>query len=385
MKIEQQTMVVNDMKNPALANYLQNKYQGANLGNSAGASTGGADSYNPFSAGIERGIQSARASLGMTQDQQDKALRSSLLAFGNQIGQMPREKGILNNISSIGRSLSPAISAYDAESSNAMAENNQLANQILNRQAQEQQRLAQEQQRLAQDEDRSWRRDFAERQFAEQKNQHGLLSGLRERQLENQMMKNVTPTEGNVSRGTATAPKATHGRGMVSKEELNHIFNNAEKTITELGDKGHRGLGKRTYNNLLPKSIPTPPLDKDQIKINTLGEVLKGRLYNAWGYRNQAEFEHVPTVSADNPPEVNMAIIEQLKELLLGAEDSQMPMNNNIGDIGDFGNSLEAPETSLDMQGGGQVVPMVNPNTGEAFDIPAELIDQARAQGLVEE
>lgn len=161
--------------NPALLNYLQtqnsqsqgtpdNQMQG--MGQTASALQG---NYNPFDTGISRAIESARASLGMTQKQQDKALRSSMLAFANNMSQQPKERGFFNNFASVGRALSPALTAYDQEESAALNENNALANQILKYQAQEQERQALEEQR-------AWQRRHAEAQLGESRRYHNLMA-----------------------------------------------------------------------------------------------------------------------------------------------------------------------------------------------------------------
>lgn len=160
---------------PALLNYLQaqnsqsqgtpdNQMQG--MGQSASAPQG---NYNPFDTGISRAIESARASLGMTQKQQDKALRSSMLAFANNMSQQPKERGFFNNFASVGRAMAPALTAYDQEETAALNENNALANQILKYQAQEQERRALEEQR-------AWQRQHSEAQLGESRRYHDLMA-----------------------------------------------------------------------------------------------------------------------------------------------------------------------------------------------------------------
>lgn len=134
-------------------------------------------SYNPFDAGIQRAISSARQSLGMTREQGDRALRSSMLSFAGNIGQQPRERGFLNNLGSVSRALIPAINTYDQQEDIALHENNALANQILQHQAAEQARQAEE-------EERNWRRGMAEQQMAEQRRRYDLTNDLaREKSL----------------------------------------------------------------------------------------------------------------------------------------------------------------------------------------------------------
>jgi len=103
----------------------------------------------------------------------------------------------------------------------------------------------------------------------------------------------------------------------------------AKTAIAHTGDAGSRGLIKRVANSVMPGGVP---LTTEQAKIQTLGDVLRGKLFNAWGYANQAEFEHVPSVSPDNSVETNLGIIEQLENMLNEAGNvSTIENEDNFG------------------------------------------------------
>lgn len=160
--------------NPALLNYLQmqnsqNQSSNNDQMQDIGQPIANQGNYNPFDIGISRAIESARTSLGMTQKQQDKALRSSMLSFANNMSQQPREKGFFNNFASVGRALAPAISTYDQEEEGALAQNNAIANQILKYQAAEAERKALE-------EEKAWSRKHAESQLGESRRYHDLMA-----------------------------------------------------------------------------------------------------------------------------------------------------------------------------------------------------------------
>jgi hypothetical protein len=158
--------------NPALLNYLQaqNQSSGNNqMMQGEGQVAPSQGNYNPFDTGISKAIESARASLGMTQKQQDKALRSSMLAFADNMSGQPRERGFFNNFASVGRAMAPAISTYDQEETAALNENNALGNQILQYQAAEEQKRALEEQR-------AWQRQHAEAQLGESRRYHDLMA-----------------------------------------------------------------------------------------------------------------------------------------------------------------------------------------------------------------
>lgn len=165
---------------PAVLNYLQSQQNNQQPVQPQGMQSqgmvpqqGGAQPLsNPFNVGISNAIESARQSLGMTQKQQDKALRSSVLTFANNMSQQPRERGFLNNFASVGRAMSPAISMHDQEEEAAFIQNNALANQILKYQQGDQDRQAAEEQR-------NWQRGHAEAQLAEQTRGHNLMHNFR--------------------------------------------------------------------------------------------------------------------------------------------------------------------------------------------------------------
>jgi hypothetical protein len=272
--------------NPAVLNYLQSQQQ-PNQMNMEQAPQQQAP-YNPFDSGISKAISSARESLGMTDKQQEKALRRSMLTFGNNIAQQPKQKGFWNNFGSVGRALSPAIMAHDDAEDAALTQNNALANQILAYQAAEQKRQADAEQQ-------AWERQHKEAILGETRRAHDM-------------------TNSRVNAKTSSIGGGQKGHG------LEKTLNMAEQTIDEVGDKGFRGRSANFFDKFVPGGIR---LNEDQSKINTLGDILKGKLFNSWGYRNQAEFEHVPTISSTNPPEVNKAIIKQLKEILLDQNNEE--------------------------------------------------------------
>lgn len=156
---------------PAFRDYLLSQQPQGNTSQAQGQVA-----YNPFDAGIKRAVESARQSLEMTDKQQQKALQRGLLSFAQNMQQQPREKGFWNNFASIGRAATPAMLAYGDEESNALAENQAMAERILAYQAAEQQRQAL-------DEQRRWERDLAERQFGESVRSHNLLDRFRRDQL----------------------------------------------------------------------------------------------------------------------------------------------------------------------------------------------------------
>lgn len=146
------------------------------------------NAYNPFDSGIAKAIEQTRANLGLNRDQQHRAINNGLLAFGNAIANEPIQKGFFNNIGAVGRAMNPALSAYNTSEDKAIAENQNLANQILQHQRAERV-LANTQ------EDKAWHRKFQERQLEETKRVHNLLDNFRKEELQYKRNKHGSDSE----------------------------------------------------------------------------------------------------------------------------------------------------------------------------------------------
>jgi hypothetical protein len=294
---------------PALLNYLQNRDR-APMQN--GAPQNDKAPYNPFNSGIKAAIDAARESLSMTDKQEEKSMRRALLSFAANNAAQPREKGFLNNFGSISRALIPAIGTYDNAEEENIALNNNLANQIIgHRRADMAEQAAAEQMR--------WKRQHAENQLAEQRRYHDMWA-------DSQQSREINNLEAMKENG----------------DPLEEILNEAEKYIIETQDKGSQNWFGRFGRNWLPGGIPK---NKEQGGVDVLGDVLKGKLFNQWGYRNQAEFNHVPSISSENSPEVNLAIIAKLKQLLLKNHDREGDTSKKPNLVS---TTTTAPHTSLD-------------------------------------
>jgi hypothetical protein len=257
---------------------------------------------NPFDEGIAKAISSSRSNLGMTRDQEHRAINNAFLALGNGLAGEPVQRGFKNNLGVIGRAMNPALAAYNTSEDAAFKENEQLASQIL------QQQRAQEALEAAKEE-KAWHRKFQERQLEETKRYHNLLDNFkREKGAGKSLLDNFKKSEKDREK-------------QESLEELKGMLTHAENKVKNLGSEGERGIFKRMINKSWLPTGGDLPLTKEQAEIQTIGDVLKGKLFNAWGYRNQAEFNHVPSVSPDNDMTTNLRIIGDLKQMLLNVGD----------------------------------------------------------------
>lgn len=248
---------------------------------------------NPFDEGIAKAISSTRSNLGMSRDQEHRAINNALLALGNGLAAEPVQRGFKNNLGVIGRAMNPALNAYNTSEDTAIAENERLANQILQHQRAEQ-ALADSR------EDKAWHRKFQEKQLEETKRYHNLLDNFkREKGAGKSLLDNFEKSEKDREKQEAL-------------EELKGMLTHAENTVTNLGSEGERSLLAKNFRSKFSNQEYSP----DQAKIWAIGEVLRGKLNKAFKYTNQEEFKHIPTISPDNDMATNLNVINDLRAML---------------------------------------------------------------------
>jgi len=260
---------------------------------------------NPFDEGIAKAISSTRSNLGMSRDQEHRAINNALLALGNGLAAEPIQRGFKNNLGVIGRAMNPALSAYNTSEDTAIAENERLANQIMQHQRTEQ-ALADKR------EENAWYRKFQERQLAETKRHHNLLDNFkREKGAGKSLLDNFKKSEKDQEKQEAL-------------EELKGMLTHAENTVTNLGSEGERSLLAKNFRSKFSNQEYSP----DQAKIWAIGEVLRGKLNKAFKYTNQEEFKHIPTISPDNDMATNLNVINDLRAMLgISADEGDKSIN----------------------------------------------------------
>lgn len=279
--------------NPVLFNYYlqakqHNQDQMGLLGNVAERQLPNSqisNDYNPFDSGIRRAIETARESLSMTEKQQDRALRRSLLNFASNIAQTPKQKGFFNNFGAISRAALPAIGEYDNAEVEAEMANNAMANQILNYQK----GLRGEQFEREKFDNQA---KFQQDQLAETKRYHNLMN------TNNQAKLNAAGSSNKNAHGGSDAEKTM---------ALAKLLDNAEMFLkSQEGQKSQIGR----LQSMSPLSIP----DQSQAALKQYEDSIKGALFNKLGYRNEAEFKHTPSISSKYSPATNLKIIENLRK-----------------------------------------------------------------------
>ncbi len=129
---------------------------------------------DPFDKGIMRAVKSAKQSLEMDEDQDDRAMRNAITTFGEQIGQMPRVKGFMANFAQAGRALAPALRTHDQYEDAAKNENRQAIAYAQALRAAEEAKAAQLEQQAYAREMADEQRAFQRERLAEQRDYHQL-------------------------------------------------------------------------------------------------------------------------------------------------------------------------------------------------------------------
>ena len=192
---------------------------------------------NPFDEGIAKAISSTRSNLGMSRDQEHRAINNALLALGNGLAGEPVQRGFKNNLGVIGRAMNPALSAYNTSEDTAIAENQNIANQILQHQRAEQ-ALADSR------EDKAWHRKFQERQLEETKRYHNLLDDFRQKELQDKKNKDGFESELDRLAPKIRTDSAFDKVGLQARKsaefyeevkEMEHKYKDLKETMTKAG------------------------------------------------------------------------------------------------------------------------------------------------------
>jgi hypothetical protein len=192
---------------------------------------------NPFDEGIAKAVSSTRSNLGMSRDQEHRAINNALLALGNGLASEPQVRGFKNNLGVIGRAMNPALAAYNTSEDAAISENERLASQILKHQR------AQEELEAAKEE-KAWHRKFQERQLEETKRHHNLLDNFRTEELKYKKNKHGSDSELDRLAPKIRTDSAFDKVGLQARKsaefyeevkEMNHKYQDLKDTMTKAG------------------------------------------------------------------------------------------------------------------------------------------------------
>lgn len=377
--------------NPALLNYLQmfdqSNDQAANAGNNMAVDSTSVP-LNPFDSGIRRAIDTARESLGMTEKQQDRALRRGLLNFAANISQSPKQKGFFANFGSASRAAIPAMVEYDGAAANYEAENNALANQILAYQNQQKEALAKA-------EDQAWRRQLEEDKLAEMKRYHDLTADYQNAKLTAQNQPNVSPLgdnfapiESKTERTNYSKVKQSTGEVLGDLQEIKTQFANLQdltkgdlinpmnpyigsyansaKDLFSYFSKDSTGKGKSEREKSIKRKAFEAEVNKFQVEFE---RKLKGGVLGKGIIEIFDKKKMLPSIG--DAPDVFAQKLEDLEKMISNryeAADNSLRYNSHISPY-----DMENLKKQLDKS---TTVPMRD-NLGNIYKIPSAEVEAA--------
>lgn len=354
----------------------------------------GGQPYNPFDLGVSKAISEARSNLGLTQQQQHRAINNALLNFGNAISKEPVVSGFKKNLGAFGRAMNPALQSYNQSEDTAIKENNALANQILaHRRAEENARR--------QDEEREYKRDFAERQF-------GALEQFRQAKLRQDQAKLAKEYGYNPDLPEGTLPIASRQEralyikdrkalGTILKEfeELENSYDNFRNDTKENVFDPLSPIGRIANNakGVLGRFAGIKSLREEEAQrkglqarlnkfVTTSERALKGGgVLGPTIIKMFKEQGIYPDIDIDSPE----TIAEKLKSIKdelstnYKAADMSLQYNAHINpyEVDNYNNNQNAVEAPT----GGEVVEMVD-QSGEVYMIPQNEVEDALNSGL---
>ena len=384
--------------NPALLNYLQanqqNQDQMGLLDNNSQEVMPNQQvniQSNPFDSGIRRAVETARDSLGMTEKQQDKALRRGLLNFAANISQTPKQKGFFANFGAASRAAIPAMLEYDTAEANYESDNNALANQILAYQGKQREALAKA-------EEQAWRHQLEEDKLAEVKRYHDLLA-----KSKNQEQGQIENIEGKpfrkldkIEQRQANTLKRKAGSTLLAVKEINDSWDKLEElsknnSFQPIG--GYSGIANPTkdffgkFANNKDSQKETAARKDLAAKIGNLNVVLEavkaggGKLGQGMYDRLKPNF---PDIEKDDYETFKAKMKSITKEANLYHKAAEMSSDRGISidpyDIHEMQNNIVEDEEKNDSEASDYIV-MTEGTTGQELEVPSNKVKLFESNG----
>ena len=355
----------------------------------------GGQSYNPFDLGVSKAIEQSHQNFGMTRNQQHGAINNAVLNFGNAIAKEPVVSGFKNNLGVFGRAMNPALQSYNQSEDTAIKENNALANQILaHKRAEENARR--------QDEERDYKRDFAEKQFGalEQYRQAKLMQDqaklAKEYGYNPDLPEGTLPIANGQERALYIKDRKALGTILKEFEELENSYDNFRNNTKEnvfdplspsgrIANNAKGVLGRFAgIKSLREEEAQRKGLQARLNKFVTTSErALKGG--GVLGptiikmFKEQGIYPDIDIDSPETIAEKLKSIKDELKHNYKAADMSlQYNAHINPYEVDNYNNT----QNTVKAPTGGEVVEMVDQQSGELYMIPQNEVEDALNSGL---
>jgi len=356
---------------------------------------------DPFDKGIMRAIKSAKESIGMDEDQSDRAIRNSLLSFGKAMYNEPKKRGFMANFAQVGRALAPALQTHDQYEDVAKRDNKQMLQYAQNLRASEEAKMAALEQQ-------AYLREHADEVLTEQKAHHKMMSDaamersylaklkLSEKEDKSPFKdiygKNYHKLD-NVEIRTAEKARTDLGNTKLA-------YDSAKKTQAELealtGDNKFAPMGGAVsrVSNPIKDVVGRVANREDMIKETSLRNSFKAQLGNVIVMLETAKTKKALTQGTydrlrDNFPNIDTdpigTIVEKMRFLTEEVDlyskaanlTSEYGVKINPSDVEEFEAHIKANKENRE-----RMVIAIDPDTGEEIQIPAWNMKEAENRGL---
>ena len=339
---------------------------------------------SPFDSGIMRAVKSAKTSLGMDEEQSDRATRNSLLSFSDALAQdqAPVGKGFMGKFAAAARGMSPALKTYDQYEDLAKAENMQLSRDAQNfRNAEEA--------KIAKMEQEAYMREMNAQKMALERERFNELKDYHKQNLEAKMAAANTkePTLNKDIRNTNLKNITNEREKVISDMALVETLNDLESALKEAKKSGYVGssylaAARRKFAKYIGD---TKDLDvAEAAKAAYLGRVKQGGGSNPSTFEFTEIMKTVPSTDKDFNAAIKILhkdknnAIERLKRY--NEYSNKLKQTDYLADPSiDVSNYLApgATETSE------EYIRYIDPETGEEQDVFIEDEPIAIEKGLI--
>lgn len=182
---------------------------------------------------------------------------------------------------------------------------------------------------------------------------------LRQQQMEDRQMGLMEMSRSNSQRGsTAQKPQQKTPEDMERESylRLQELLKNGDPTIgfgTNLQERVGKGIGKQS------------PLTADQQEYRQIISDLKGQRFKKFGYRNQAEFDHIQTLPENVSKEEALKFVEnELKKSGVDPSSTQDPVP-----------SIISPMVKVILPGETEIIEMTPEDAETAMTTGAQIVD----------
>lgn len=342
---------------------------------------------SPFDEGVMRAIKSAKQSIGMDEEQSDRAVRSGLMGFSEALNkdETPMGRGFMGKFAAAARGVPAGMRAYDQSEEASQNQNSMFADMSHRFRAAEEAKIA----KMEQD---AYNREMNDRKMAMEQEKLGEMRDYHNRSLDAKLAaeSNKEPIHNKDIRNVNLKNITNDRDKVISDIALVETLTDLENALSEAKKSGYVGSSfnagiKRKFAKYIGD---TKDLDiAEAAKAAYLGRVKQGGGSNPSTFEFTEIMKTVPSV--DKNPEAVIKILQKDKnnaiERLKRYDEysNRLKESNYLADPTiDVTNYLTSNNPKEEQDDG--YVAIYNPKTGEETEIYFEDLGQAKVNGWLE-